>query len=293
MSLALPYSFPRPSSQEQEQALVPKEVLISKNLEFEHEPLKVSPRVATEPYVKTFSHSNSSTPESLVIPLEDPIDDIFQESRQLIENFEIQLPTARFGADSASGASPKRIESDHVLLRKRSRAVLEQVPQKNLDFVTNIPVHSPVKTPTHSPLRNVPSSSTKKSKADRLSTPIAEQKIRGQRKLSFGMSKQKLVPQGVEDLPENISMVDPLACHADNIMRMAMDSTMLGSFCNNSFSSNFSNVLDDSIIRRPPGAADESLCESSRKVLDPLRAMKVEISAADLEQAINDPFRLN
>ncbi|EGV60268.1 hypothetical protein PSN45_001978 [Yamadazyma tenuis] len=34
---------------------------------------------------------------------------------------------------------------------------------------------------------------------------------------------------------------DHLACHADNIMRMAVDSTMLGSTFNSSFSSSFSN----------------------------------------------------
>lgn len=37
---------------------------------------------------------------------------------------------------------------------------------------------------------------------------------------------------------------DHLACHADNIMRMAVDSTMLGSTFNSSFSSSFSNSFD-------------------------------------------------
>ncbi|OBA21314.1 hypothetical protein METBIDRAFT_179786 [Metschnikowia bicuspidata var. bicuspidata NRRL YB-4993] len=95
------------------------------------------------------------------------------------------------------------------------------------------------------------------------------------------------------DKEASATSADPLACHANNIMRMAMDSTMLGSFCNDTISSSFSNVVDESI----PGAAGErSFGEDDVARRAPslrfLGATKVEISAHDLEMAVSDPLRL-
>lgn len=292
MSLTLPYSFPRAASEEPEPALS-RDAFISRNLEFDREPVKVQPKVAHEPYVKTFNLSNSNTPESFVIPGDDPIDDILKESQHLIANFDICLPYSDMTPSPKKQPSPRKAGTA-TLERKRSRAVLERIDHK---LANNSVSNSPTKTPTHQSTRNLqPNSSSKKPKADRLS-PSAEQKLFGQRKLSFSLKAAAPKSSLADSSFAEHSVVDPLACHADNIMRMAMDSTMLESFCNNSISSNFSNLLDDSIVgKRPPEIyEDKSISEHTKKptsVLDPQRARKVEISAEDLENAVNNPFRL-
>ncbi|QRG36138.1 hypothetical protein FDK38_000468 [Candidozyma auris] len=88
------------------------------------------------------------------------------------------------------------------------------------------------------------------------------------------------------DDEQEISSKDQLACHAENIMRMAVDSTMLSSF-NNSFSSTFSNMHEDS-LRRNDG--DTSFPGKAPPMLDKSGSTLVEISASDLEKAVNEPY---
>lgn len=78
------------------------------------------------------------------------------------------------------------------------------------------------------------------------------------------------------DLTEDMDD-DALACHADNIMRMAMNLTMLGSF-NQSFSLNFLNLVDDehrSFVNSGDGKPTLALG----------KAVKLGVSAEELELA--------
>lgn len=85
---------------------------------------------------------------------------------------------------------------------------------------------------------------------------------------------------------------DPLACHANNILRMAMDTTMMGSFCNSSISLNFLNLVDESMHKFTEGGdRSKNGLKKGGGLLNLQKATKIEISAADLEDAINNPIR--
>lgn len=82
---------------------------------------------------------------------------------------------------------------------------------------------------------------------------------------------------------------DPLACHANNIVRMAMDTTMMGSFCNSSISLNFLNLEES--IHRLEGSERSRFGAKKGALLNLQKATRIEISAADLEEAINNPIK--
>lgn len=293
MSLSLPYSFPKAPSEEPD-FLLPREVQVSRNLDIGKEWVQVSPVQVSEPYVKAFAHSNIA--ESLAIPLKNPLDDILAESQQEIMEYSLDLPylkivTTTVGLPKATSKNT----SIQLLNRKRSRMILELMDQRQLDNTSNACVYSGIKTPTRTPVR-VLSTSSKKPKAGlRESTPTSESKDSIQLKSSLQKSDFKLSDS--DDADGSIN--DPLACHAENIMRMAMDSTMLGSFCNNSFLSNFSNLAEDSVLgRKYPDIlsdSDRSISELGQRaptsLLAKQRAQKIEISAEELQEAVNDSIR--
>lgn len=166
---------------------------MNKNLELEHTEQEPKPRKTYIPLVKKFSPALS--PESIQLAIEDPIDDIFEESRRQISCNVIELPyNTHYRANNDSSGLKKSISQEHEEVhRKRSK-------------------------------------------------------------------------------PE-----DALACHADNIMRMAMDSTMMSSF-NQSFSSSFSNMNEDSAWK------ENSFHKTNG------RGRPIEINAEDLKLAIELPY---
>lgn len=280
MPLILPYSFPKAVSEEPDSGLS-KEAQVSKNLELDRHWVEVSPKQTTEPYVKTFR--NTKIPESMILRGDNPVDDVLAESHQEISRYTVQLPYSK-APESTNMNS--RATNSLLLSRKRSRNVLEPISQRQLDSSTNVAVYSgKSKTPTRNPIR-VLSLSLKKPNLHE-SSPASERAI----------VKQIFVRSEKDGDDANKSMGDPLACHAENIMRMAMDSTMLGSFYNNSFSSTFSNLADDSVLgKKYPdilGESEKSITEHrpAAPLLAKLRAQKVEISAADLQEAVNGDIR--
>lgn len=302
-SLLLPYNFPRPLSEEPETKSLTRDAQISKNLQLEKTPAIVCPVQVQEPYVKVFS--NSSSPESLCIPKDDAIDDILRESKNQIEAYSLDLPYTKMFETETKPSTPRKIRSnDEVptsIGKKRSWNVLDKVEQRQLDLANNVTIFGDNKTPTLKSVYQIePSSSAKKSKGLRQSTPVSDLKnpiLRN--KVSFNLKNTVLRVETAKlsEEDEEETSTDPLACHAENIMRMAMDSTMLGSF-NNSFSSTFSNLLEDSILgKKYPDVfhdhddPDKSLVKKKRSsLLDKQRATKVEISASDLQDAVNEPY---
>lgn len=100
---------------------------------------------------------------------------------------------------------------------------------------------------------------------------------------------------------------DKLACHANNIMRMAVDSTMLGSTFNASLSSHYDdsviNILQQLLMLLPHDGfafvpetedADKSLIETmkmkwgkkGKRSLDSNRASRIEINEDDIKAAV-------
>lgn len=284
--MAIPYSYPQPLSSDPIMKLSREEIL-NRNLEISLGQTTISPQETSEPFIKHYN-SNSSTPESLSIPLSDPIDDIFRESKKHIEAYKISLPTF----DQEEPKIPTRDSSlpstNHT--KRKSRGVLEPITQIQMEQLINIPYYnSELKTPTKTA---VETSLSKKQKSNvEQSTAVSENKDYASKRIHQMIEEPKEL--GDEDISQ-----DPLACHAGNIMRMAMDSTIMDSFCNHSFSSTFSNLVDDSGLGRginDVDDADRSVLERLRawpkSSLDPKKAKKIEISAEELDRAINEPIR--
>lgn len=238
-SMSLHYTFPRSNAIKPRLPGLSREEQINKNLELQPLDAATTSHMCEEPYVGSFSCSNPNTPESLIIlSIDDPIDDIVRESRRQISLFKMHLP---------GGDGP-------LFSTSLAGAPLQESQPGGSDY--EYPAVREIPAQGQQPAGSETQKNEQLTAAPDLKIPV---QIESGRKLSFS-----------EDLS-----LDPLACHADNIMRMAMDSTLAHSFL-----SNFSNLLDDTHLeksRRFPGFSERSV---------------VEISAADLENAVNDPFRL-
>lgn len=244
-SLALPYTFPRaPSVDPEAQKSFSRDAQVNRDLEIDVNFSETKPRVVREPYVKDFKSTDNS-PESIILPQDNPLDDILGASQQAIEAYILDMPYTKM----FTPPEPKTPE----LTKKRSRKILEAIPYEKKDNQGEYRASKSRKTPVKvKDLRNVADQA--KSSGENVDT----------------------------------STQDPLACHAENIMRMAMDSTMMSSF-NNSFSSTFSNLHEDSILGKRYHNKDNSLIGRA-PVLDKQRSTLVEISALDLEQAVSEPY---
>lgn len=289
--MAIPYSYPKPLSGDPTMKLSREEILC-RNLEFSVGQATTSPTQTSEPFIKQYI-SNSSTPESLSISLSDPIDDIFRESKQHIDSYEIALPCFDQEEHKITVPQDEIYSSSPRNTKRKGRGILEPIDQPHAEQLANISFsNSELKTPTKNAYDSLGASSSKKqrSNVDQM-TPVA-----GSNDIIAKRIHQML--ENPREVGEEDTSQDPLACHAGNIMRMAMDSTMMDSFCNHSFSSTFSNLVDDSGLGRgnlegddPDRSILERLRAWPKSSLDPKRAKKIEISAEELHSAINEPIR--
>lgn len=245
-SLSLPYTFPREPSVGPEIQPFSRDAQVSRDLDINVTYRETKPRVIREPYVKS-PRSIGSSPDSIILPQNNALDDILASSQQAIEAYILDMPHPKMFAPS----EPKTPQ----LTKKRSRKVLEAVPFVKEDNADE----------------RIPK--TRK-------TPVKAKSL-----------KNKVLEQAHvkhNDDEGDTSSQDPLACHAENIMRMAMDSTMMSSF-NNSFSSTFSNLNEDSILGKRNQNKENSFIGRNSN-LDKQRSTMVEISALDLEQAVSEPY---
>lgn len=284
------YTYPRPSTISTDMRLS-RDELLNKNLEMSISPVLASPKETSLPYKKTFN-SNNSTPESLTIPLSDPIDDIFHESKHIIDAYVISLPYMddELKPDVIDPNAQVKVAPKLLPFEKHALQPLAERQFNNLQNAFN--PHNGLKTPRKETETLLPQSSVKKPRSDiQQSTPVPNER---QEFLNKDITTLKKL-----ETEEADSSFDPLACHAGNIMRMAMDSTMLGSFCNHSFSSTFSNLADDSALERnalddeydPDRSILERLRAWPKSTLNKKRATKIDISAEELRSAINEPIR--
>lgn len=212
---------------------IPREVLLSQTLKL--------PRSMRVSKPMSFNIRNAITDKSQRLTI-DPLEELLTQSRNQISKFMEE------SQQEIEGLSKSPIFQ---------QLKIQKHPENNskLHIITNVSNKStPItnKTVYFSPLGKA---------IKRISTPVVVAKDLHQlmRRKSSRNLKQKLlrmdqaslvsfgkyqIPQYNDDpanFNEDNSDYDLLACHADNIMRMAVDSTMLGSTFNSSFSSSFSN----------------------------------------------------
>lgn len=257
MSLASPYVYPRP--------LADYAKSLKRNSSDPHSILAQefaanSPKMIKVPYVKKIA----PTSQYLPLGMANPLDDILAYSRKQILSYEMKLP---FGSnDHLEGPLDSSVESE-------TRTPSDLRSPLSPCFDTKFSSEPSVRSTPVSP-----------SSVD-LTVPSFLQPPTDQFTYQPGYDG-KLPETEVEDKDQ-----DPLACHANNIVRMAMDTTMMGSFCNSSISLNFLNLVDESIHKLADGGERSRIGPKKGGFLNLLKATKVEISAADLEDAINNPIR--
>ncbi|PVH20213.1 hypothetical protein CXQ85_001996 [Candidozyma haemuli] len=249
-SLALPYTFPRAPSVDPEAHSLSRDAQVNRDLDINVRYSETKPSVAREPYVKCF-RSNENSPESIVVPQDNPLDDILGASQQAIEAYILDMPYTKMFTPAEPKTPP--------LNKKRSRKILDGKKENKQAEDARVPKAR--KTP-----------------------------VKARQSLKNSVLRQEHGKNNDQD-EADVSIQDPLACHAENIMRMAMDSTMMSSF-NNSFSSTFSNLNEDSILGKRNLDKENSFGPSGRAapVLDKSKSTLVEISASDLEQAVSEPY---
>lgn len=230
-----------------------------------------------------------------------PLDDLIIKSKLAIDNYELDLP-ADFQDDPLFTSPTKPIATRTRGTKRRNYDNIEEADyddvntsyfQANSSSVMNTPVRN--KTIFFSPAGN-------KQATTKASTPLKEIQLNHKRSLIditkgklLKMDKAKIIKESTEDKENTQDDVDEsdydhLACHAHNILRMAVDSTMLGSTFNSSFSS-----VNDSILDKNNNILDEDLDKSvlemvkSRKnnLLQKNLATKFEISADDLKNVLS------
>lgn len=316
-NVSLAYSFPA-YKEEAKLKGVPRDANLTKNLSFDTKSFSSSHWFTGDPLTKKFKKEDLTSASPV-----DPLDGILAESRQAMSLYVVSLPYA----DKPKNQDQKKKESTPRTPSKVSKptavplsASKKRIRQDLGETSPAYPQHSGInKSSTNrTPIPNKtiffsPSGSAKKQASNvTQSTPISVLK---EAQLNFRKSNQNLNRHlktvGAEKAEKaevvkqqdavDDSDYDHLACHADNILRMAVDSTMLGSSFNGSFSSTFfAGGADDSIaaLTRKDDIfhdddADKSLLEGLKnrwnsRTLAKLRATKIEINADDLNKAVND-----
>lgn len=276
--------------------------LLTKLLRIEDQPTPSQPIYSKTPIFKTFHYSDTPSPlESLLV-----------ESRLLINTFQIQLPY------TTNSQTPKKIKPQTKIVKNKSTGTKRVRHNEDCNLEGDVPQSSIYTTPI--PIKTIffsPATAAKKRTTKIIqSTPVPllkehhSKNERSPKKLlkldssktieiiadskteeSIGDSKPK---EFLADSTLDYSDYDHLACHADNIMRMAVDSTMLGSSFNSTFSNTFAN---DSVLggqkNYPDFFDDEDYDRSVLESLKPkwtlakLKATRIEINAEDLHAAVN------
>lgn len=267
---SLHYTFPVYDSTIEVPANVPRDVLLSQTLKLP-KPLPVSdPIRSIQPINKVFNGNMLTT------RCDNPLDAILKSSRKKIQTFVeqanrnelLQQQTLEGAAEPIKPPVPSR---SAIKISKRKER--DQSAPSNLAMINGSSSNkstTPItnKTIYFSPSGKGKRSSTPSSMAKdirhssmRKSSKTLKQKLLRMDQASLvNMTNKQPTPgqfpihndedakkdnEDNEGVLEDESEYDHLACHADNIMRMAVDSTMLGSTFNSSFSSSFSNSFNN------------------------------------------------
>ena len=309
----LNYTFPS-----KEYRIIPEEVYLPKDFSLTYcSGIDLQPEPTPAFYSKT-PISKKFPQDEKVKRLSDPIDAILAKSRKDIENYQFTLPYDNL--DREAGEDVK--ESDAALLRGKKRArdsneVTEEHMLTN-DRWKRLPPYNPesvkmisqeVQGDGNALQQSTPVASPKEGSFRRISetrTPDTNKFLRldlARYEITKDAGSEYKVTLGKKLLKKDKETPDNLACHAGNILKMAVDSTMLGSSFSDSFST-VTNILgdNDSVqgsskkfhIFEDPEESDVSVLgfSKSRPKLNKRRAQRVDVSAKDLQAAVQADEKL-
>lgn len=279
-SISLDYSFPSRKQFDdiRKGLLLPRDALILQNLTLERMPQAKDPVRVTQPIQKTFSSQRQ----------DDPLEALYEKSKNVIDSYTESMQNAlSSNTATATGGkkllSTKKIEDSFV--EKTQGYHFSPSAGKTLYF-------SPKFTKKAS--TTLPQSTPDTKDATRRKLDFSTQGQSKMRKVDIlQLSGKKTAASGPVQIYEDSqpeTEEDNLACHAGHILRMAMDTTLLGSSYNSSMNSSFG--FNDSILGSKRNIHDlegeESITRSLKREhnLNTNKATKVEISAEDLNNAI-------
>ncbi|KAG7663246.1 uncharacterized protein J8A68_003246 [[Candida] subhashii] len=296
-AVSLDYSFPKPyqhSRHNYHVSGIPSDIILSKNLKISDEPTPTAPKYSKIPISKIFRTNTLS---------EDPLDNILEQSKRIISNYKLELPY-KVQSDNASTPKKNNDTAQQTTIRsKRKRQISQddkiEILKNEIENATSSKLNTPIPNKT---IFFSPSSSVKRDLKQ--STPVSVRNdaqlnmerpskkfLRLDKAIVVKDHQQKETGDQVEYHSEEVddSHYDELACHADNILRMAVDSTMLGSTFDGSFSINntFANysILDDK------DDYDRSVLEilqsRQERRLDKSKFINIEINADDIKAAVH------
>lgn len=274
-SVSLDYSFPsaRHFDVNRNRRLLPREALINQNLTLERMPAPKEPQCVSEPIKQWFNS-----------PLnDDPLEALYSKLRPIIDAYMHRIALGQ------SATLLSRPENRHTFASKVEAAAVDKTLGYQCSPSTGKTLHFSPKVAGKAAMpRATPETKDSARRKLDFDTPGLS-KVRKIDLLQISTKKPADPVQIYEDSHPEIEE-DNLACHAGHILRMAMDTTILGSSYNSTI--NLSFGMNDSILgsKRPLGNVldnlDDSMLGKRGQSLNTTKAMKIEISAEDLNNAI-------
>lgn len=277
-SVTLRYTYPT-----EEPFVANKDAQLARCLRINDDPLPLEPIMLTKPISKTFSTSKNA----------DPLKGLIEENQAILKTMTMTLPysedrakktTSKTTTEKVAGRKrPSEDPQDVEDMAKEEHSFFDEssiyntpIPNKTIYFSPAGSVKKPLQLTPVSFLKETITKPNKK-----LATKIETEAI----------GERETLTKNTDEADE--TDFDPLACHANNIMRMAVDSTMMGSSFSLSFLSTFANDSDCNPKRKLDDDCDRSLIEGlkhkwSMRSLVKLKAKKVEINADDLQAAVSE-----
>lgn len=303
----LNYTFPS-----KEDNKIPEEVYLPKDFSLTYcSGIDLQPE-STPAFYSKIPISKKFPQDEQIKKLSDPIDAILAESRKDIENHQFTLPYDRPDKSLLEEAEEDSFKSLRGKKRARESNEATGEPVFTNDRWKRSSSYNPesvkvisqeVKVDDNALQQSTPVASPKEGsfrKTSETTTPDGNKFLRldlARHEFTKETGHEYRAMSEKKPLKRERETPDSLACHAGNILKMAVDSTMLGS----SFSDSFSTVTNtlggsDSVlgsskkfhIFEDPEESDMSVLGSSRSKpkLNKRRAQKVEVNAKDLQAAV-------
>lgn len=316
VSDCLYYSFPTKEESEVDQYQhISLDTLLSENLRIKNIPKQRPPVISNKPIFKVFKSNSNGTSSH-----KSALEEIFEDCQRKMLEYELKLPFTDL-AETKSVLREHREENalKNLDISKKSRKLREEIRYQPLSSIVKVECNTPqlnktiffssnIVTDTRAPeeVQYALPTSSPKSDLHRASTPVSRKLQKIDR---YGILETSLKNPPFEMYNENKleyeashscdTEYDPLACHAGNIMRMAVDSTMLGSSYNESFPSSYGNTFagDESTPSKGARRKDYDANQDDKSLIECLKgswnsrllkekAVKIDINENDLNEAI-------
>lgn len=274
-SISLDYSFPSRKQFDdiRKGLLLPRDALILQNLTLERMPQAKDPVRVAQPIQKTFSSQRQ----------DDPLEALYEKSKNVIDSYTEKLMQDSLTPTATGGKKVlPTMKMEDSLVEKTQGYHFSPSAGKTLYFSPKF---------TKKTNTSLPQSTPDTKDATRRKLDFGTQGLSKMRKVDLlQISGKKSGPVQIYEDSQPETEEDNLACHAGHILRMAMDTTLLGSSYNSSMNSSFG--FNDSILGSKKNILDlegeESITRSLKREhnLNTNKATKVEISAEDLNNAI-------